>query len=80
MKEVLLPPKGPPNGAKVIPVLDKLTRPVQNGLVLEKDWFALGNKLFGDVWAGNLTPQAACQEFARQCNVLLDQARAAAQR
>ena len=28
-----MPPKGPPSGAKAIPVLDKMTRPVQNGLV-----------------------------------------------
>jgi ABC-type glycerol-3-phosphate transport system substrate-binding protein len=76
-REVLLPPKGPPGGAKVIPVLDKMTRPVQNGLVRENDWFAAGNKVFGDVWTGTQTPRAACQEFARQCNVLLEQAQAA---
>ncbi|HEX2515898.1 MAG TPA: extracellular solute-binding protein [Chloroflexota bacterium] len=80
LKEVLLPPKGPPSGAKVIPVLDKMTRPVQNGLVPEDQWFALGNKLFGEVWAGDQAPRAACQEFARQCDALLAQARAAASR
>ena len=78
LKEVLLPPKGPPSGAKVIPVLDKMTRPVQNGLVPEDQWFALGNKVFGEVWAGNQSPKTACQEFARQCDALLEQARAAA--
>lgn len=79
LREVLLPPKGPPSGAKVIPALDKMTRPVQNGLVLEDHWFKLGGQLFGEVWAGNQTPRAACQEFARQCNALLDQAKAAVQ-
>lgn len=77
LKEVLQPPKGPPSGAKVIPVLDKMTRPVQNGLVLENTWFAAGNKLFADVWAGTQSPKAACEEFARQCNSLLDQEREA---
>ena len=56
----------------MIPVLDKMTRPVQNGLVPEDEWFALGNKLFGEVWAGDQAPRAARENRKRRIFIVSD--------
>jgi multiple sugar transport system substrate-binding protein len=74
-KEVLSPPNGPENGFKVLEAMEKYTRPVQNGLVLEDVWFDVGNKTFDGVWRGTKTPEAACKEFANACNELLADAK-----